>query len=60
MNPSPAPGTNRGSMIQLYAVLFVTLLVMILGVAVVLAPDRMGVPRPAATAVATPLASPAR
>ena len=45
---------DRGSRIQLLAIVLVTLLVMVLGVLVVVAPDRMGVPRPAATPVATP------
>ena len=39
---------------QLLAIVLVTLLVMVLGVLVVVAPDRMGVPRPLATPVATP------
>ena len=39
----------------MWALILVTLLVMILGVLVVLAPDQLGVPRP----VPTPLASPA-
>ncbi len=39
---------------QLLAIVLVTLLVMVLGVLVVVAPERMGVPRPLATPVATP------
>ncbi len=45
---------NRGSRIQLLAIVLVTLLVMVLGVLVVVAPDRMGVPQRVATPVATP------
>ena len=50
---------DRGSRAQLWAILLVTALVMLLGILVVVAPDRMGVPRPVATAVATPAAAPA-
>jgi hypothetical protein len=39
---------------QLVAIILVTLLVMVLGVLVVVAPERMGVPQPLATHVATP------
>ncbi len=39
---------------QLVAIILVTLLVMVLGVLVVVAPDRMGVPQPLATPIATP------
>ena len=46
--------SDRGSRIQLLAVVLVTLLVMVLGVLVVVAPERMGVPQ----AVVTPVASP--
>jgi hypothetical protein len=56
---APRGSMDRGSRVQLWAILFVTLLVMALGVAVVLAPAQMGVPRPAPTAIATPVASPA-
>ena len=45
---------GRGSRIQLLAIVLVTLLVMVLGVLVVIAPDRMGVPQPLATPVTTP------
>jgi hypothetical protein len=45
---------DRGSRIQLLAIVLVTLLVMVLGVLVVVAPDRMGVPQRVATPVATP------
>jgi uncharacterized membrane-anchored protein len=48
---------DRASRIQLWAILLVTALVMLLGILVVVAPDRMGVPRPVATAVATPSAT---
>lgn len=50
----PRQDTDRGSRIQLIAIVLVTLLVMVLGVLVVVAPDRMGVPRPIATPAATP------
>jgi hypothetical protein len=39
---------------QLLAIILVTLLVMVLGVLVVVAPDRMGVPQPLATPIAEP------
>jgi hypothetical protein len=42
---------------QLVAIILVTLLVMVLGVLVVVAPERMGVPQPFATPFATPAAS---
>ena len=45
---------DRGSRIQLLAIVLVTLLVMVLGILVVVAPDRMGVPQPLATPAATP------
>ena len=45
---------DRGSRVQLLAIVLVTLLVMVLGVLVVAAPERMGVPQPVATPVATP------
>ena len=41
---------------QLVAIILVTLLVMVLGVLVVVAPERMGVPQPLATPIATPAA----
>ncbi len=50
-------GTSAGSRVQLLAIVLVTLLVMVLGVLVVVAPDRMGVPRPPATPAATPFAT---
>lgn len=53
----PRRPMDRGSRMQLWAFLLVSLLVMVLGVAVVLAPDRMGVPRPTATPIASPAAS---
>lgn len=53
----PLPPTDRGSRIQLWAIILVTLLVMALGVLVVVAPERMGVPRPHGTGVATPIAT---
>jgi hypothetical protein len=56
---APRRGMDRGSRFQLGALLFVTLLVMLLGIGVVLDPERMGVPRPAPTQVATPAATPA-
>jgi hypothetical protein len=45
---------DRGSRIQLLAIVLVTLLVMVLGVLVVAAPERMGVPQRVATPMATP------
>ena len=51
---TPRQSMDRGSRAQLIAVLLVTALVMLLGVLVVVAPDRMGVPRPVATP-ATPV-----
>lgn len=53
----PRHEMDRGSRIQLWAILLVSLLVMLLGIAVVLDPDRMGVPRPTPTPVATPVAA---
>ena len=52
----PRVSADRGSRIQLVAIILVTLLVMVLGVLVVVAPERMGVPRPLATPIATPAA----
>ena len=56
MSDTP-PGTDRGSRIQLWAIVLVTVLVMVRGVLVVVAPERMGVPRPAATPSGTPVAT---
>jgi hypothetical protein len=53
----PLRGADRGSSAQLWAILLVTALVMVLGVLVVVTPDRMGVPRPVATTSATPSAT---
>ena len=50
----PRQFSDRGSRLQLVAVILVTLLVMVLGVLVVVAPERMGVPQPLATPIATP------
>ena len=50
----PRQESDRGSRIQLLAIVLVTLFVMVLGVLVVVAPDRMGVPQPLATPAATP------
>ena len=50
----PRQESDRGSRIQLLSIILVTLLVMVLGVLVVVAPDRMGVPQPLATPVAKP------
>ena len=52
----PRQDSDRGSRIQLLAIVLVTLLVMVLGILVVIAPDRMGVPQ-AITPVATPSAA---
>jgi hypothetical protein len=49
--------TSDGSRVQLVAIVLVTLLVMVLGVLVVVAPERMGVPRPQASPVVTPVAT---
>jgi hypothetical protein len=46
---------NRESRAQLLAIVLVTVVVMILGVLVVVAPDRFGVPRPVTTPVASPV-----
>jgi hypothetical protein len=51
----PRPGMERGSRLQLWALLFITLVVMLLGILVVLYPERMGVPQPLATPAATPM-----
>jgi predicted cobalt transporter CbtA len=51
---APRQDVDRGSRIQLLAIVLVTLLVMVLGVLVVAAPERMGVPQPAATPVTVP------
>ena len=53
----PRQEMDRGSRIQLWAILLVSLLVMMLGIAVVLDPDRMGVPRPTPSPAATPVAA---
>ena len=52
----PRQEVDRGSRIQLLAIVLVTLLVMVLGILVVVAPDRMGVPQ-AVTPAATPSAT---
>jgi hypothetical protein len=49
--------TSDGSRVQLVAIVLVTLLVMVLGVLVVVAPERMGVPRPPASPAVTPVAT---
>jgi hypothetical protein len=56
LNP-PRNDSDRGSRIQLLAIVLVTLLVMVLGVLVVVAPERMGVPQPLITPAATPSAT---
>lgn len=56
MTESPR-GADSGSRMQLWAILLVTLLVMVLGVLVVVSPERMGVPRPPATPAGTPAAT---
>lgn len=50
--PETKPGSGRWHFI---AILVVTVVVMVLGVAVVVAPDRMGVPKMPATPIATPV-----
>jgi len=52
--PAIRPGSGRWHFI---GILLVTIIVMVLGVAVVVAPDRMGVPDFSATPVATPVAT---
>ena len=52
----PEQQRNR-SQIHFWAILIVTLVVMVLGVLVVVAPDRMGVPQFPATPAATPVAT---
>ena len=52
--PAIQPGSGRWHFI---GVLLVTVIVMVLGVAVVVAPDRMGVPQMPATPIATPVAT---
>ncbi|MCC7022925.1 MAG: hypothetical protein IT338_08865 [Thermomicrobiales bacterium] len=54
---TPTPGRPGGSVIHFWAIVVVTLLVMVLGVLVVVMPERMGVPQITATPVATPLAT---
>jgi hypothetical protein len=56
MNP-PRHDSDRGSRIQFMAIVLVTLLIMVLGVLVVIAPERMGVPQPIVTPAATPSAT---
>ena len=53
----PRQEPDRGSRVQLLAIVLVTLLVMVLGILVVIAPDRMGVPQPIVTPAATPSAT---
>ena len=53
----PRQDSDRGSRIQLIAIVLVTLLVMVLGILVVVAPDRMGVPQAIITPAATPSAT---
>jgi hypothetical protein len=50
-------GASDSSRVQLVAIVLVTLLVMVLGVLVVVAPERMGVPRPPASPAVTPVAT---
>jgi hypothetical protein len=45
---------DRASRIQLWAIVLVTLFVMVLGILVVAAPDRFGVPRSLPSPVASP------
>ncbi len=52
--PTAQPGSGRWHFI---GILLVTIIVMVLGVAVVVAPDRMGVPQMPATPIATPIAT---
>jgi hypothetical protein len=50
----PGKGSGRWHFV---GILLVTVLVMVMGIAVVVAPDRMGVPQLPATPVATPVAT---
>lgn len=50
--PAEQSGSGRWHFI---GILLVTVIVMVLGVAVVVAPDRMGVPQIPATPIATPV-----
>ncbi|MCA9877932.1 MAG: hypothetical protein KC442_09120 [Thermomicrobiales bacterium] len=52
--PAGQSGSGRWHLI---GILLVTVIVMVLGVAVVVAPDRMGVPQIPATPIATPVAT---
>lgn len=52
--PAVQPGSGRWHFI---GIVLVTVIVMVLGVAVVVAPDRMGVPEMPATPIATPVAT---
>jgi hypothetical protein len=54
---APAPQRPGGSVLHFWAIVAVTLLVMVLGVLVVTMPERMGVPQITATPIATPLAT---
>ncbi len=53
------PARSGSGQLHFLAIVFVTVLVMVLGVLVVVAPDRMGVPHVTPIPVATPLATPA-
>lgn len=50
-------GQNGSGRWHFIGILLVTIIVMVLGVAVVVAPDRMGVPQMPATPIATPVAA---
>lgn len=52
--PAITPGSGKWHFL---GIVLVTIVVMVLGVAVVVAPDRMGVPQMPATPVATPVAT---
>lgn len=53
----PRHRTESGSQIHFWAILAVTLLVMLLGILVVVDPELMGVPQMPATPAATPAAT---
>lgn len=53
----PPRRPQGGSQIHFWAILIVTLLVMVLGVLVVVAPDMMGIPQMPETPAATPVAT---
>ncbi len=57
MSEAQPNGMSSGRL-HFVAIVIVTLIVMIFGVLVVVAPDRMGVPQMTPTPIATPIATP--